>query len=340
MRDELIELRQSALSHLETCGSLEALNEFRLLYMGKKGKLTLILRNMGQLSAEERPVMGQQVNEIRDELETRISQLTLALKTKEIERQIASEKIDITLPGRQAAIGGRHPLYAVLEEMEEIFMGLGFSVAEGYEVETDYYNFEAMNLPKDHPARDMQDSFYITNEILLRTHTSPTQTRVMEKMCPQLPVKVVIPGKVYRRDDDATHSPMFHQLEGLVVDKHIRFSDLKGTLLEFVKKFYGENQKIRLRPSYFPFTEPSAEVDICCVICGGKGCRTCKGTGWLEVLGSGMVHPRVLEIGGYDPKEVTGFAFGMGVERLAMLKYGVDDLRLFFENDIRFLRQF
>jgi phenylalanyl-tRNA synthetase alpha chain len=340
MRDELIELRQSALSHLETCDSLEALNEFRLLYMGKKGKLTLILRNMGQLSAEERPVMGQQVNEIRDELETRISQLTLALKTKEIERQITSEKIDITLPGRQAAIGGRHPLYAVLDEMEEIFMGLGFSVAEGYEVETDYYNFEAMNLPKDHPARDMQDSFYITNEILLRTHTSPTQTRVMEKMCPQLPVKVVIPGKVYRRDDDATHSPMFHQLEGLVVDKHIRFSDLKGTLLEFVKKFYGENQKIRLRPSYFPFTEPSAEVDICCVICGGKGCRTCKGTGWLEVLGSGMVHPRVLEMGGYDPKEVTGFAFGMGVERLAMLKYGVDDLRLFFENDIRFLRQF
>lgn len=340
MREELIELKQSALSHLESCDSLEALNEFRLLYMGKKGKLTLILRNMGQLSAEERPVMGQQVNEIRDELEAKISQFTAALKAKEIEKQIAAEKIDISLPGRQASVGGRHPLYAVMDEMEEIFMGLGFSVAEGYEVETDYYNFEAMNLPKDHPARDMQDSFYITDEILLRTHTSPTQTRVMEMRHPQLPVKVIIPGKVYRRDNDATHSPMFHQVEGLVVDKHIRFSDLKGILLEFVKKFYGEDQKIRLRPSYFPFTEPSAEVDICCVMCGGKGCRTCKGTGWLEVLGSGMVHPRVLEMGGYDPKEVTGFAFGMGVERLAMLKYGVDDLRLFFENDIRFLRQF
>ena len=340
MREELIELKQSALSHLDRCDSLEALNEFRLLYMGKKGKLTLILRNMGQLSAEERPVMGQQVNEIRDELESKISQFTAALKAKEIEKQIDAEQIDISLPGRQASVGGRHPLYAVMDEMEEIFMGLGFSVAEGYEVETDYYNFEAMNLPKDHPARDMQDSFYITNEILLRTHTSPTQTRVMEMMHPQLPVKVIIPGKVYRRDDDATHSPMFHQVEGLVVDKHIRFSDLKGILLEFVKKFYGEDQKIRLRPSYFPFTEPSAEVDICCVMCGGKGCRTCKGTGWLEVLGSGMVHPRVLEMGGYDPSEVTGFAFGMGVERLAMLKYGVDDLRLFFENDIRFLRQF
>lgn len=340
MRDQLLELKKQAQHRLELCNSMEALNDFKLQYMGKKGELTQVLRNMGKLSAEERPIMGQLANEIRDELEAGIAAAILVLKAQVYEKQIAAEKIDVTMPGRQVNLGSRHPLYVVMDEMEEIFMNMGFSVAEGYEVETDYYNFEAMNLPKDHPARDMQDSFYITDEILLRTHTSPTQTRVMEQMCPQLPVKVIIPGKVYRRDDDATHSPMFHQVEGLVVDKHIRFSDLKGTLLEFVKKLYGEDQKIRLRPSYFPFTEPSAEVDICCVMCGGKGCRTCKGTGWLEVLGSGMVHPRVLAMGGYDPKEVTGFAFGMGVERLAMLKFGIDDLRLFFENDQRFLRQF
>jgi len=340
MQEELLKLKEKAQQKLSQCDSMEALNAFRLEFLGKKGALTQVLRNMGKLSPEERPVMGQLANEIRDELEAKIAEAVARLEAKAFEEQIAAETIDVTLPGSIIRTGSRHPLYSALDEIESIFMGMGFSVEEGYEVETDYYNFEAMNLPKDHPARDMQDSFYITDEILLRTHTSPTQTRVMEKMCPRLPVKVIIPGKVYRRDDDATHSPMFHQVEGLVVDKHIRFSDLKGTLLEFVKKFYGENQKIRLRPSYFPFTEPSAEVDISCVICGGKGCRTCKGTGWLEVLGCGMVHPRVLEMGGYDPKKVTGFAFGMGVERLAMLKYGVDDLRLFFENDVRFLRQF
>jgi phenylalanyl-tRNA synthetase alpha chain len=340
MQEELLKLKEKALRQLDQCESIEALNAFKLEFMGKKGSLTQVLRNMGKLSAEERPIMGQLANEIRDELEARIAQKINQLKAQAFARQIADETIDVTLPGQKNILGSRHPLYAVMDEMENIFMGMGFSVAEGFEVETDYYNFEAMNLPKNHPARDMQDSFYITDEILLRTHTSPTQTRVMEKMCPQLPVKVIIPGKVYRRDDDATHSPMFHQVEGLVVDKHIRFSDLKGTLLEFVKKLYGSDQKIRLRPSYFPFTEPSAEVDISCVMCGGKGCRTCKGTGWLEVLGSGMVHPKVLEMGGYNPKEVTGFAFGMGVERLAMLKYGIDDLRLFFENDVRFLRQF
>jgi phenylalanyl-tRNA synthetase alpha chain len=227
-----------------------------------------------------------------------------------------------------------------MDEIEDIFISMGFGVEEGFEVETDYYNFEAMNMPKNHPARDMQDTFYISEDILLRTHTSPTQNRVMEKMRPRLPVKVIVPGKVYRRDDDATHSPMFHQVEGLVINEGIRFSDLKGTLLTFVRRFFGEDQEIRLRPSYFPFTEPSAEVDCRCVMCGGKGCRTCKGTGWLEILGSGMVHPNVLRMGGYDPGKATGFAFGMGVDRLAMLKYGVDDLRLFFENDLRFLKQF
>lgn len=340
MREQLLELKSRALAQLESSGSMDELNELKLKFMGKKGELTQVLKSMGKLSAEERPIMGQLANEIRDELDSRIAKAAEGLKAKEYQLRIKAEALDVTLPGRGVALGTRHPLYKTLDEMEEIFMSMGFSVEEGFEVETDHYNFEAMNLPKDHPARDMQDSFYITNEILLRTHTSPTQTRVMEKMCPRTPVKVIVPGKVYRRDDDATHSPMFHQVEGLVIDEHIRFSDLKGILLEFARKFFSEDQEIRLRPSYFPFTEPSAEVDIRCTMCGGKGCRTCKGTGWLEVLGSGMVHPRVLEMGGYDPKKVTGFAFGMGVERLTMLKYGVDDLRLFFENDLRFLKQF
>lgn len=340
MQEELLKIKQEALDALKKCESLEALNNFRLHYLGKKGALTQVLRNMGKLTAEERPLMGQFANEVRDTLEKEISFQNAKLEELALEKQIINEDLDVTLPGVRMDVGHPHPLSKVIEMMEDIFLNMGFQVAEGYEVETDYYNFEAMNLPKNHPARDMQDSFYITDEILLRTHTSPTQTRVMESMTPQLPVKVIIPGKVYRRDDDATHSPMFHQVEGLVVDKNIRFSDLKGILLTFVRKFYGENQKIRLRPSYFPFTEPSAEVDILCVMCGGSGCRTCKNTGWIEVLGAGMVHPNVLKMGGYNPEEVTGFAFGMGVERLAMLKYGVDDLRLFFENDWRFIEQF
>ena len=340
LRAELQQMRDKALEQIAGTGLLEELMQLKQHYMGKRGELTQILRNMGRLSAEERPVLGQLANEVRDRLEEALMKAAALLQELAYQDQFAQETIDVTLPGRVSLLGGRHPLYQVMDEIEDIFISMGFGVEEGFELETDFYNFEAMNMPKNHPAREMQDTFYINDDILLRTHTSPTQTRVMEKMRPLLPVKVVVPGRVYRRDDDATHSPMFHQVEGLVIDEGIRFSDLKGTLLAFVRRFFGEDQEIRLRPSYFPFTEPSAEVDCRCVMCGGKGCRTCKGTGWLEILGSGMVHPNVLRIGGYDPDKVTGFAFGMGVDRLTMLKYGVDDLRLFFENDLRFLKQF
>ena len=340
LKSELNAMREKGLAEIAGTDLLEELTKLRLQYIGKKGELTRILRNMGNLSAEERPVLGQLANEVRDRLEEALVSASARLQEKADQARFRLETIDVTLPGRLKIQGSRHPLYRTMEEIEDIFISMGFGVEEGFEIETDYYNFEAMNMPKNHPARDMQDTFYIDGEFLLRTHTSPTQTRVMEKMCPRLPVKVVVPGKVYRRDDDATHSPMFHQVEGLLIDEGIRFSDLKGILLAFVKRFFGEDQQIRLRPSYFPFTEPSAEVDCRCVMCGGTGCRTCKGTGWLEILGSGMVHPNVLRTGGYDPGQVTGFAFGMGVDRLAMLKYGVDDLRLFFENDLRFLKQF
>jgi len=254
--------------------------------------------------------------------------------------QIKKEYIDVTLPGYKVNLGTIHPLNLILDEIKDIFRGLGYSVAEGPEIESDYYNFEALNFPKGHPARDMQDSFFITPEVLLRTHTSPVQVRVMEKTAPNIPVRIIAPGKVYRRDDDATHSPMFHQVEGLLIDEEVTLGDLKGTLLVFAKAMFGETVDIRMRPSFFPFTEPSAEVDISCVMCGGAGCRVCSGSGWLEILGSGMVHPRVLEMSGYDPEQVKGFAFGMGVERIAMLKYGINDLRLFFDNDLRFLKQF
>jgi phenylalanyl-tRNA synthetase alpha chain len=253
---------------------------------------------------------------------------------------LLQEKLDVTLPGTPRLSGGKHPLTLVREEIENIFLGLGFEIVEGPEVELDYYNFEALNMPADHPARDMQDSFYMSDEVLLRTHTSPGQVRTMEEKNPELPVKIIIPGRVYRRDDDATHSPMFHQVEGLYIGEGVTFADLKGILMLFAHKIFGQDVTVRFRPSYFPFTEPSAEMDISCVICGGIGCRTCSNTGWLEILGSGMVHPNVLRAGGYDPEKVIGFAFGMGVERIAMLKFGVDDLRLFFDNDIRFLAQF
>lgn len=340
MRQQLEILRKQAEEELQKCTSLEELNEFRIKYMGKKGELTQVLRGMGQLSSEERPIIGQLANEIRDLLEEKIAEITETLKVKEIGNRLLKESIDVTLPGAVSRPGTYHPLHLVVDQIEDIFLGMGFTIEEGPELELDYYNFEALNIPKDHPARDMQDSFYITPEVLLRTHTSPVQARTMEKMKPQIPIKIIVPGKVYRRDDDATHSPMFHQVEGLVVDENISFSDLKGTLLNFAQQMFGPEQQIRLRPSFFPFTEPSAEVDISCVICKGSGCRTCKQTGWLEILGAGMVHPRVLEMGGYDPEKVTGFAFGMGVERIAMLKYGLDDMRVLFENDIRFLRQF
>lgn len=340
MDEKLQKLGIEARRTLAAAGSLEELNEIRVKYLGKKGELTKVLRGMGSLSPEERPRIGQVANLVRASIEEELATRTAALKKVIKEQRLRSEGIDVTLPGMPVTRGGKHPLTLVLEEIQEIFLGLGYSIAEGPEVETDYYNFEALNLPKDHPARDMQDTFFIGSEILMRTHTSPVQVRVMETTAPQLPVKIIVPGKVYRRDDDATHSPMFHQVEGLAVDKQITFSDLKGTLNLFARKMFGPQTKTRFRPSYFPFTEPSAEVDISCVMCGGKGCRVCSHTGWLEILGSGIVHPRVLEVSGYDSEKVTGLAFGMGVERIAMLKYGIDDMRLLFENDLRFLQQF
>ncbi|OIJ18308.1 phenylalanine--tRNA ligase subunit alpha [Anaerobacillus alkalidiazotrophicus] len=341
MQQRLKELEQEALNQIETAETLKDLQDIKVSYLGKKGPITEVLRGMGKLSAEERPVIGQMANDVREAISNKLEEKVTKLEELEVEQRLASESIDVTLPGRPARVGASHPLTTVVETIEDIFIGLGFEVAEGPEVETDYYNFEALNLPKDHPARDMQDTFYITEEILLRTHTSPVQARTMEKYKGKGPVKIICPGKVFRRDDDdATHSHQFMQVEGLYIDENVRMSDLKGVLLEFAKKFFGPDQKIRLRPSFFPFTEPSVEVDLSCVMCHGDGCRICKETGWIEVLGAGMVHPRVLEMGGFDPEKYSGFAFGMGVERLAMLKYGIDDIRHFYLNDKRFLEQF
>ncbi|GGA38162.1 phenylalanine--tRNA ligase subunit alpha [Paenibacillus physcomitrellae] len=341
MRERLEQLKQEALAELTGVLDAGQLNELRVKYLGKKGALTEILRGMGSLSAEERPVIGQVANEVRGAIEAVIEEKQQKFEQQETERRLAAEKLDVTLPGRPLKQGGIHPLNRIIQEIEDIFIGMGYQIAEGPEVETDYFNFEALNLPKNHPARDMQDSFYLTEDLLMRTQTSPVQARTMKAKEGEVPVKIICPGKVYRRDDDdATHSFQFHQIEGLVIGKNIRMSDLKGTLLQFSQKMFGPNTEIRLRPSFFPFTEPSIEVDVTCVKCGGKGCRVCKHSGWLEILGSGMVHPRVLEMGGYDPEQYTGFAFGMGVERIAMLKYGVDDIRHFYNNDIRFLEQF
>ncbi|MBD2863507.1 phenylalanine--tRNA ligase subunit alpha [Paenibacillus oceani] len=341
MKERLLALKTEALQELERVENAQQLNDLRVKYLGKKGPLTEILRGMGALSAEERPVIGQVANEVRGAIEEVIEAKQAEYAQAETANRLKAEMVDVTLPGRRTAHGAVHPLNKVIQEIEDIFIGMGYSVAEGPQVEKDYYNFEALNLPKDHPARDMQDSFYITDEILMRTQTSPVQIRTMEKRQGAVPIKIISPGQVYRRDDDdATHSHMFTQIEGLVIDRHIRMSDLKGTLLQFVQEMFGPQTRIRMRPSFFPFTEPSAEVDVSCMMCGGQGCRTCKKTGWLEILGSGMVHPRVLEMSGYDPNEYSGFAFGMGVERIAMLKYGVDDIRHFYTNDIRFLKQF
>ena len=340
MREQLLAIKEQALAELAEVSSLDALKDLRVKYLGKKGPMTEILRGMGKLSAEERPKIGQIVNEIKNLLEEEITAKTTVLEQKALADKLANEKVDITLPGRQPREGHLHPVTLTMREIKKIFMRMGFDVMEGPEIERDYYNFELLNLPKDHPARDMQDTFYITEEFLLRTHTSPVQARTMQSREPNSPIRMIAPGTVYRFYYDATHSPMFHQVEGLVVDKNISLADLKGTLELFLKEMFGNDVKVRLRPSYFPFTEPSAEVDISCVICGGKGCRVCKNSGWLEILGSGMVHPNVLRMSGYDPDQMTGFAFGMGVERIAMLKYGIDDLRLFFENDLRFIRQF
>ncbi len=340
MEQTLLKMAEEAKKNLEEAKSLEEVNEIRVRYLGKKGELTRILRGMGDLSPEQRPRVGQVANEVRRILEAEITVRTAQIKEKIKQARLIEEKIDVTLPGTKFAIGHLHPLTRVRRQIENIFLGLGFEIAEGPEVELDYYNFEALNIPKDHPARDMQDTFFISGEILLRTHTSPVQVRTMERMVPRIPVKIIAPGKVYRRDDDATHSPMFHQVEGLVIDTRITFGDLKGVLQTFAAEMFGPSTRTRFRPSFFPFTEPSAEVDISCVMCGGRGCRVCSYSGWLEILGCGSVHPRVLEMSGYNSEEVTGFAFGMGIERIALLKYGIDDLRLFFDNDLRFLEQF
>ena len=340
MLHKLKELENEARLKIKAAENIEALKEIKIRILGKKGELTTLLRSLSSVDPEERPRVGSAANALRLELEMLFLGKEQLLRDASQGDKWAKEQIDITLPGRPASLGQKHPLTLINDEIKEIFIGLGFQVAHGPEIESDYYNYEALNFPADHPARDMQDSFYITQEYLLRTHTSPVQIRVMEKLAPSLPVRIIAPGKVFRRDDDATHSPMFHQVEGLAVDHDITFADLKGTLLLFAREMFGPEQKIRLRPSFFPFTEPSAEVDISCIMCEGKGCRVCSDTGWLEILGAGMVHPRVLEVAGYDPKQVTGYAFGMGVERIAMLKYGIADLRLFFSNDLRFLKQF
>ena len=340
MREELQALKEQALKELETAASVDALKDLRVKYLGKKGHMTDILRGMGSLPAEERPKIGQIVNEVKKILEEAIAAKAEVLEAEALKQRLASEKVDITLPGRKPQCGHLHPITLTMREIKKIFMRMGFEVLEGPQIESDYYNFEALNLPKDHPARDMQDTFYITEDILLRTQTSPMQARKMQASVPDSPIRMISPGTVYRNDYDATHSPMFHQVEGLVLGKDISLADLKGTLETFCKEMFGSSVSIRLRPSYFPFTEPSAEVDISCVICGGKGCRVCKNSGWLEILGSGIVHPNVLRMSGYDPEKTSGYAFGMGVERIAMLKYGIDDLRLFFENDLRFIRQF
>lgn len=340
MKDALEQIHQSSLEAIDKYDDLDRINELRVKLLGKKGELTSILKGMGKLSSEERPQIGQKANMVRDQITAALDEKADLLRDKMLEMRLLGETVDVTLPGMALPQGHFHPLTQVINDAKRIFNGLGFEVAEGPEIESDYYNFEALNLPPDHPARDMQDTFYINQKVVLRTQTSGVQVHTMEKMGGALPVKVICPGRVYRKDDDATHSPMFHQIEGLLVDKGITMADLKGVLLAFAREMFGPDVKIRLRPSYFPFTEPSVEVDISCMSCGGQGCRVCKNTGWLEILGAGMVHPNVLRAGGYDPDVVTGFAFGMGVERIAMLRYDIDDLRMLFANDTRFLEQF
>jgi len=340
MEAQLNQLKEEAIDKIHSASTVKELQDVRVAYLGKKGPITDLLKGMGKLPAEERPKMGALVNVVREEVTEVLDARLLVLEEEAILQQLANESIDVTLPGRPATTGNHHPLTRVVEEIEDLFISMGYEIAEGPEVEKDYYNFEALNLPKGHPARDMQDSFYISEDILLRTHTSPVQARTMEAKGGE-PIKIICPGKVYRRDnDDATHSHQFTQIEGLVIGENIRMSDLKGTLSVFAKKMFGDEREIRLRPSFFPFTEPSVEMDISCFKCGGSGCNVCKKTGWIEILGAGMVHPNVLEMAGYDSKNVTGFAFGMGPERIAMLKYGVEDIRHFYTNDVRFVSQF
>lgn len=336
--DDLRSLRQSFLEEVSAVSETAELHQLKIKYTGRKGLVTAQLKALSLVSPAERPAFGKTVNELKDFVERTIEEKESSLKDIEKEKRLLAEKIDITLPGKSAKPGTFHPLNQVLEEIKDIFVSMGFGIEEGPEIELDYYNFEALNIPRHHPARDMQDTFYVSDDVVLRTHTSPVQVRVMEKKTP--PLKIIAPGKVYRCDADISHTPMFHQVEGLMVDEGISFSDLKGVLELFIHSFFGKDTPVRFRPSYFPFTEPSAEVDIGCIFCAGKGCRVCKTTGWLEVMGCGMVNPKVFEMSGYATDAYTGFAFGMGVERLTMLKYSIDDIRLFYENDLRFLRQF
>ncbi|MCD6506498.1 phenylalanine--tRNA ligase subunit alpha [Candidatus Poribacteria bacterium] len=338
MEKELREIETEIIGKLKTAKTLDELEAIRVSYLGRKGKLTNLLKGMSKLPPDQRPIIGRLANQVRSTINEALEETRERLIREERERKLAAEKVDITLPGRRPPLGVEHPITQTLERIKEIFLGMGFQVVEGPEVEDEYHNFEALNTPEHHPARDMQDTFYITDRVLLRTQTSPVQIRVMEKRKP--PIRIIAPGRVYRRDADISHSPMFHQVEGLMVDERVTFAELKGVLTSFAHQMFGPETRLRFRPSFFPFTEPSAEVDISCIICGGKGCRTCKGTGWMEILGSGSVDPEVFKAVGYDPERITGFAFGMGVERIAMLRYGINDIRLLFENDMRFLEQF
>ena len=336
--EDILSLKNSFLKESKSAASVAELQQLRIKYLGKKGLVTSKLKALSTISPELRPAYGKAVNEVKVYIEEEINRIEALLKKEEHKKRIVSEAVDITLPGKFTPFGREHPINKVLYEITNIFVSMGFEVEEGPDVELDYYNFEALNIPKDHPARDMQDTFYISEDIVLRTHTSPVQIRVMEKRKP--PLKIIAPGKVYRCDADISHTPMFHQVEGFMVDTDVAFSDLKGVLESFIHSIFSAETPVRFRPSFFPFTEPSAEADIGCIFCSGKGCRVCKNTGWLEILGAGMINPRVFEMVGYDPEIYSGFAFGMGVERIVMLKYSIDDIRLFFENDMRFLRQF
>ncbi len=340
MKEEIERISEKAKEKIEEIKNSQELNDLRTSILGKKGELTEILRGMGKIAAEERPKIGNMVNQVREDIEKMISKKENEFKDAELKNKLENEKIDVTLPATKIVRGSKHPLNRVIEEVEDLFVSMGYDVVSGPELETDEYCFERLNLPKGHPARDMQDSFYITDEYLLRTQTSSVQARVMMANKEKTPIRIITLGKTYRKEDDATHSHQFNQVEGLVIDENISFADLKGTLEVFMKKMLGEDTKLRFRPSYFPFTEPSYEVDVSCFKCGGKGCNLCKQTGWIEVLGSGMVHPNVLKMNGYDPDKYTGFAFGTGLDRLAMFKYGITDMRLLYTNDVRFLSQF
>ncbi len=339
MKEKLQKIKEEAIRQIQASEGLSGLNDVRVAFLGKKGELTAVLKSMKDVLPQDRPAVGRLVNETRAAIEEMLEETKKKLEEAELNFRLKQEVIDVTLPAKKNRIGHRHPNTIALEEVERIFVGMGYEVVEGPEIEYDYYNFEALNIPADHPAKDEQDTFYINNQILLRTQTSPVQVRTMESR--PLPIRMIAPGRVFRSDEvDATHSPSFHQIEGMVIDRHITFADLKGTLAEFAKELFGKDTKVKFRPHHFPFTEPSAEVDVTCFKCGGSGCRFCKGSGWIEILGCGMIHPKVLKMSGIDPEEYSGFAFGVGLERIALLKYEIDDMRLLYENDDRFLSQF